>query len=221
MVVYVVLVSLIFNRKQADYPIFIFAAILPWKWFSTAVGDGVVSVVSAERLIKQIQFPKLVLPVASTMSGIVNFAFGIIPLTALMALFYSDRISPWLLTIPIIAGVQLLFTLPVAIAVASSNVFYRDIGNLSRHILRLWFYLSPALYGVDLIVQLSEKYPLVGLVMLLNPFTTLFTAYRAAIYDGVSPDWASLAILSVASILLLLVATWYFKRVEPAFAKVL
>jgi ABC-type polysaccharide/polyol phosphate export permease len=221
MVVYVVLVTLIFNRKQPDYPIFIFAAILPWKWFSSAIGDGVSSVVFAERLIKQIQFPKLVLPVSSAMSGITSFGFGLIPLAALMLLAYPDRISIWLLTIPLVAFVQLLFTLPVVIAVSSSNVFYRDIGNLARHVLRLWWYLSPGLYGIDLILQVTKEYPIVGTIMLLNPFTTLFTAYRDAIYEGTSPNWTSLLILAAVSVLLLVLATWYFKRVEPAFAKVL
>jgi ABC-type polysaccharide/polyol phosphate export permease len=221
MVVYVVLVSLIFDRQQPDYPLFIFAAILPWKWFRTAVHDGVTSVVDQQRLIKQIQFPKLVLPVSSAMSGIANFTFGLVPLAGLMLLFYPDRISIWLLTIPLIAVVQLLFTLPVVIAVSSSNVFYRDIGNLARHALRLWWYLSPGLYGVELIQRLTADYPIVGLLMLLNPFTTLFTAYRNAIYDGTSPDWASLLILAVVSLVLLVAATLYFKRVEPAFAKVL
>lgn len=221
MVVYVVLVSLIFQRKQPDYPIFIFAAILPWKWFSTAVGDGVTSVVISERLIKQIQFPKLVLPIASALSGIANFSFGLIPLAGLMLLFFPHRISIWLLAIPVVALVQLLFTLPVVIAVSSSNVFYRDIGNLARHILRLWWYLSPGLYGIDLILELTKDYPIVGTLMLLNPFATLFTAYRSLIYDGTSPNWTSLLILAGVSIVLLIMATWYFKRVEPAFAKVL
>ena len=221
MFVYVVLVTLIFQRKQPDYPLFIFSAILPWKWFRTAVDDGTTSVVSSERLIKQIQFPKLVLPIASAVSGIANFAFGLIPLTVLMVLFYPDRISIWLLTIPIIAFVQLLFTLPVVIAVSSSNVFYRDIGNLARHVLRIWFYLSPALYGAELIRRLTTELPIVGTLMLLNPFTTLFTSYRAAIYDGRAPDWVALAIVGLASLVLLVLATWYFKRVEPAFAKVL
>ena len=63
-----------------DYPLFILSAILPWKWFESAVKDGVTSIVSRERLIKQIYFPKLVLPVASTMAGIVSFAFGLVPL---------------------------------------------------------------------------------------------------------------------------------------------
>ena len=221
MVVYAVLVTLIFQRKQPDYPIFIFAAILPWKWFGNSVGSGVISVVSSERLIKQIQFPKLVLPIASAMSGIVNFSFGLIPLTVLMLLFYPERISVWLLTIPIIGFVQLLFTLPVVIALSSSTVFYRDIGNLSGHALRIWWFLSPGLYGVALILELTKELPIVGALMLLNPFTTLFTAYRDAIYEGKSPDWLSLLILAGISVLLMVVATWYFKRVEPAFAKVL
>ncbi len=221
MAVYVVLVTLIFQRKQPDYPLFVFSAILPWKWFRTAVDDGTTSIVMSERLIKQIQFPKLVLPIASALSGIANFAFGLIPLTALMVFFYPDRISIWLLTIPLIAFVQLLFTLPVVIAVSSSNVFYRDIGNLARHVLRIWFYLSPALYGAELIRRLTTELPIVGTLMLLNPFTTLFTAYRDAIYEGKSPDWVALFLVGVASIGLLLIATWYFKRVEPAFAKVL
>jgi len=221
MVVYVVLVTLIFQRKQPDYPIFIFSAILPWKWFTSSVGDGVNSVVLSDRLIKQMQFPKIVLPIASTMSAIANASFGLIPLAILMILFYPHRISIWLLTIPLIAVVQLLFTLPVTIAVSSSNVFYRDIGNLMRHVLRLWWYLSPGLYGVDLILQLTKEFPVVGTIMLLNPFATLFTGYRDVIYYGKPPDWIALLILAAVSLVLLVVATWYFKRVEPAFAKVL
>jgi ABC-type polysaccharide/polyol phosphate export permease len=221
MLVYVVLVSVIFQRTQPDYPLFILVAILPWKWFSSAIGDGTTSVVSSERLIKQINFPKLVLPVASVFSGIANFAFGLIPLLAIMVLFYPSRITPWLLTVPIIAAVQLLFTLPLAIALAAVNVFYRDVGNLSRHVLRLWFYLSPSIYGMDLILRIANEYPIIGTLMQLNPFAILFTAYRDAIYYGTAPDWGALAVLAVVSILLLALATWLFKRVEPQFAKVL
>ena len=96
MVVYVVLVSVIFNVQIDDYPLFVFAAILPWKWFSSAVNDGILSVTSRERIIKQVKFPKIVLPVAATTGGIVSFAFGLIPLVGLMLLFYPDRISPYL-----------------------------------------------------------------------------------------------------------------------------
>ena len=132
MVVYVVLVSLIFQRQQPDYPLFIFSAILPWKWFTTAVGDGVNSVVAPERLIKQIQFPKLVLPVAATMAGIVSFAFGLIPLARLMMLFYPrpDHRRACC-SIPVIAARPVPVHAGVSLARLGVNVFFRDIGNVA------------------------------------------------------------------------------------------
>ena len=83
------------------------------------------------------------------MAGVVNFAFGLIPLFAMLVLFYRRMLAPWLLLIPVVAVVQLVFYTALAIAVAALNVFYRDIGNVMRHVMRFWFYLSPALYGVD------------------------------------------------------------------------
>lgn len=221
MLVYVVLVAVIFVRGTDDYPLFIFAAILPWKWFTSVVNDGVSSVVSTERLIKQINFPKLVLPVAAVMAGIVNFAFGLIPLAGLLAIFYADRASAWVLAIPLIAFVQLLFSLPVAITLSAINVFYRDVGNLARHLLRVWFYLSPGLYGVEVIRQIEDKAPIAATAFALNPFTILFTAYRDVIYEGRAPNWAGLLALGGVSIVLLAAAILLFKRVEPQFAKVL
>ena len=64
--------------RRPDYPLFIFAAILPWKWFTASITDATTSVVSQDRLIKQIQFPKIVLPVAATTAGVVGFAFGLV-----------------------------------------------------------------------------------------------------------------------------------------------
>lgn len=231
MLVYVVLVGVIFKRSQDAYPLFIFAAILPWKWFTSAVGDAITSVSSQDRLIKQVHFPKLVLPTAAFASGVANFAFGLIPLLALMVLFYPHKLSPYLLLIPVIAVVQLVFTAGIGFVVAAVNVFYRDVGNMSRHILRLWFYLSPALYGVTTIADLAKNHPELYRVMELNPFFTLFTAYRTVIYGTettnggslppTTPDWTSLGLLLVASLVIVVVATIFFKRIEPTFAKVL
>jgi lipopolysaccharide transport system permease protein len=221
MLVYVLLVSVILDRKQADYPLFIFAAILPWKWFTTAVGDAITSVSSQDRLIKQLQFPKIVLPTAATVAGVVNFAFGFIALAGLLLLFYRDRASPYLGLLPVIAAVQFVFTLAVAYAVSAVNVFYRDVGNVSRHALRLWFYLSPGLYGVATLKSIGDHYPLLIQAMSFNPFFVLFNGYRAVIYDSQMPDWTSLGVLFVASIGLLALTTVFFKRVEPSFAKVL
>lgn len=217
MVVYVILVSIIFQVKTEDYALFVFSAILPWKWFSASVNDSITSVTTRERIIKQVNFPKLVLPVAASSSGIVSFAFGLIPLLGLMILFYSDRISPWLLLIPVVAVVQLAFTLAVAVFVSAVNVFFRDIGNVARHGLRIWFYLSPGLYSLD---RLTEN-PTLQTLMRLNPWATLFESYRDLIYLGRAPDWIGLAVLFVVSIVLLGLAIVFFKRLEPSFAKVL
>jgi lipopolysaccharide transport system permease protein len=221
MVVYVVLVSVIFQRAAVDYPLFIFAAILPWKWFQSSIQDGISSVSGAERLVRQIKFPKLVLPVAAVVAGIVNFAFGLIPLFALMLLFFRDRIELTLLLIPAIAAVQLVFNLALTVLLAAVNVFYRDVGNLARHFMRLWFYVSPALFSLDQLINATQSYPEIQRLLTLNPWATLFTAYRAVIYDGRLPDWGSLGLVLVGSLVLLALTTLLFKRLEPAFAKVL
>jgi ABC-type polysaccharide/polyol phosphate export permease len=221
MAVYVVLVSVVFDRDVPDYPLFIFAAILPWKWFQSTVQDAITSVTGADRLIRQIQFPKLVLPLASAGAGVVNFLFGMIPLAALMLLLYRERLSVAVLLIPLIALVQFFFNVAVAVGLAALNVFYRDVGNLSRHFLRLWFYLSPGLYAIEDLRTATGHIPVVGQVLLANPFAILFTAYRDVIYNEQAPDWAGLAALLIGSLVLLALTTLMFKRVEPAFAKVL
>ncbi|HSJ00124.1 MAG TPA: ABC transporter permease [Patescibacteria group bacterium] len=227
MLVYVVLVAIIARRPIDDYPLFIFAAILPWKWFTAAVTDATSSIVSQHRLIKQIAFPKIVLPIAATTAGVVGFAFGMIPLAGIM-LLYLDRLSPLILLVPVIAAVQYVFTLGVALVVAAGNVFVRDLGNVMRHLLRLWFYLSPGLYSLSMLddVPLFDDYPWLHAIVAANPFAILFEAYRSVIYgtvDGppVAPDWLSLAVLLVISSAFVAVATVLFKRLEPTFAKVL
>ena len=219
MLVYVLLVALVFARAQPDFPLFLFCAILPWKWFSSAVNDGITSVTARERIIKQVRFPKIVLPFAAAVGGVVNFAFGLIPLFGLMLLFYPSRISVLVLLIPVIAAVQFVFSLATSVFVGGVNVFFRDIANVARHGLRLWFYLSPALYAFEDVAGRMDG--LVGRVLSLNPWTPLFESYRAVIYEETLPDWGGLAVLLIVSLVALCLATLFFKRVEPSFAKVL
>jgi ABC-type polysaccharide/polyol phosphate export permease len=228
MVVYVIFITIVARGHGIpDYPLFIFAAILPWKWFSASITDATGSVVSAERLIKQIQFPKLVLPVAATTAGVVGFAFGLIPL-AMLLLLNPHRLSPYVLLIPVIAVVQYIFTLAMALLVSAGNVFFRDLGNVSAHVLRLWWFLSPGLYSLAFLdsLHIVDDYPIIKTLAEANPFAILFTAYRQVIYGTETslpgmPDWGSLAFLTIGSILFLGVTTVIFKRLEPNFAKVL
>jgi lipopolysaccharide transport system permease protein len=229
MVVYVVFVTVISRRPAPDYPLFIFAAVLPWKWFSSVVGDATTSVAGQGGLIRQISFPKIVLPVASATAGVVGFAWGLLALLGIM-LGYSDRISIMLLWIPVIAVVQYAFSLAAAIFVSAANVFFRDLGNVTGHLLRLWWFLSPSLYSLQQLddIEFIKSHPIIQTLAGLNPFAILFENYRAVIYgnpkgDGPPhpPDLVALAGLLVASLVLIALAAVFFKRVEPDFAKVL
>jgi lipopolysaccharide transport system permease protein len=224
MAIYVIFVSVILKRGGADYPLFVFAAILPWKWFSTSLNDAIGSVTTREAIIKQVKFPTIVLPLAATASGVVSFVFGLIPLFGMMIFFYADRLTVYLLYIPVVAAVQFFFTLSLCIVCAAINVFFRDLANLARHLLRLWFYLSPALYATKDLDP--TKYGVLADLYKLNPWVPLFESYHNVIYADASgkpgvPDFASLGLLFLASLVLILIATLIFKRLEPAFAKVI
>lgn len=241
MIVYVVFIAIVARGRSApDYPLFIFAAIVPWKWYSAVISDATTAVVRQEKLIRQIAFPKLVLPMATTTAGVVGFAWGMLPLLALVVLpvigsllngegFQPHRLSLMLIWIPLIAAVQYVFTLASAILVSAANVFFRDLGNAVGHALRLWWFLSPGLYSLSALEGLStfKNHPWLAFLAGLNPFAVLFEAYRAVIYgtpDGGlphSPDLIALAFLLLGSLGFLGVCIVFFKRVEPDFAKVL
>jgi lipopolysaccharide transport system permease protein len=228
MFVYVIFISIIGRAGVDDYPLFIFAAILPWKWFSAVISDATSSVVRHDRLIKQIAFPKLVLPMSTTTAGVVGFAWGLVPLAVLL-LLHPHRLSAFLLLLPLIAVVQFVFTLAVAVLVSALNVFFRDLGNAMSHALRLWWFLSPGLYSLAWLddVRFVRENPNVAFLAGINPFAVLFEAYRSIIYGGPNselphlPDFVALAFLLLGSVLLLGVCVIFFKRVEPDFAKVL
>jgi ABC-type polysaccharide/polyol phosphate export permease len=235
MVVYVIFVTIIGRGGRVDdYPLFIFAAILPWKWFSAVISDATSSVVRHDRLIRGIAFPKLVLPVSTTTAGVVGFAWGLVPLAGLL-IFYTatgsmHSLSLMLLWLPVIAVVQYVFTLGAAILVSAANVFFRDLGNAISHALRLWWFLSPGLYSLAWLddLKIFKEHPVLGFLAGLNPFAVLFEAYRAVIYgagDGSTgphaPDLISLLFLLVGSLLFVAITIVFFKRVEPDFAKIL
>ncbi len=215
MAIYSILVTVVFAKQIPDAPLFLFAAILPWQWFQTSVVDATTSVTARGNLIRQIQFPKIVLPAASTIAGTITFGFGLVSL-AVLYLVYPGRLSPWLLLLPVIAAVQYVFTLALGIFFAGVNAFYRDVQNLLRHVTRIWFYASPAIYSVT-----ALKGSVFGLVLALNPFTYLLTSYRNIAYYGTAPDWVGLAAVLLVSLILLAFSIWVFKRIETGFAKIL
>jgi lipopolysaccharide transport system permease protein len=218
--VYFLLVSVIFQQAQPAILLFLGSAILPWKWFSAALASATTSVRGREQVMRQIAFPHIVLPASSVFASVANFAFALVPLGALY-LLYPDRLTPWALAVLPVAAVQFLWTVPVVIMLSAVAVFFRDISNFIPHGLRIWFYLSPALFPLEKLQALGDQYPWFGFFVTINPFTWLFSGYRDALYYGRSPEWEVLSILALASIPATLLSIYLFRRVSPLFVKVL
>lgn len=218
--VYFLLVSVIFQQAQPAILLFLGSAILPWKWFTAALASATTSVRGREQVMRQIAFPHIVLPTASVLASVGNFLFALVPLAALY-LLYPDRLSPWALAVLPVAVVQFLWTIPAVITLSAVAVFFRDISNFIPHGLRIWFYLSPALFPIETLRAIGSRHPWFNFFVDINPFTWIFSGYRDALYYGRSPEWGALGVLALASIPATLLSIYFFRRVSPLFVKVL
>jgi lipopolysaccharide transport system permease protein len=223
MVVYWMLVAVIFKRPTPDILLFLMCAILPWKWFSATLTEASTSITSRQGLVRQLQFPKIVLPTAAAGAAMVSFLFGLIALLGLY-LLYPHRLTAWVLAVPLVAVVQFVFSLSLAIFLAAMNTFFRDVQNVLRHVVRLWMYLSPVLYSLG---QLEDQ-PMFKLVLGVNPMSWILEGYRNIFYGpeivgghGIAPDVLPLLGVLGISLVLLAVSISIFKRAEPAFARIL
>jgi ABC-type polysaccharide/polyol phosphate export permease len=235
MLIYVVVMTFIFQRATVDFPLFLLSAMIPFKWLTGTITSATKSITGKESLIKQIQFPKIVLPLEAIGAEMVNFIAGLGLLAVLLILVYPAHASLELLWLPVLIAIQLIFVSSLAIALAAITVFYRDVGNLMGHVTRLIFYVAPILWSFDDVAgrgsALEKGLGHTGFVILRNnPVSVLLESYRHVIYGvstgsgytpPTSPELMQLAALTVFSLVLLFGAVVMFKRVEPAFAKVL
>jgi ABC-type polysaccharide/polyol phosphate export permease len=239
MTVYLILLTVILQRSTPDFPLFLFCAILPWKWFASSINDSVVSVVRHERLIKQVAFPKIVLPLSAILAEVVSFTIGVLILLVVVLVAFPAHATINIAWIPLIAFVQFVFTTGLSLLISGINAFYRDVGILAGHVIRLWFFLSPTLWSFDSTAGRFDAIeraigPAGVAILRYNPFAILLTAYRDVIYGrvvgdepnlsftpGQPPDLVALGALLAVSVVLVLVGLVVFKRLEPAFAKVL
>ena len=211
--VYWVLIDLVLRRGGANYPLFVLAAILSWEFFVKSTRNSMGFTLQKERAMRQVAFPKSVVPLAATLAEGVHFLMAL-ALFLIFAVPFGIYPSPLaLLAIPIDA-VQLLFTLGVAFFLAGLNMFFRDANHLSDYLFRLWFYLSPGLYDVSLIPDRYRR------VFDLNPFATFFGSFRDVLLDHRRPDFAALGVVAGVSVAVLVCGYLYFIAVEPSFAKV-
>ena len=212
MAVYVLFIGVILGRGGEDFPIFVLTAIIAWELFSKATVDSVTTTVRKESSMRQVAFPKSVLPISRILAAGVHFLAGYAVLLVVAVPFGIYPSAYALLGLPI-ALVLLVFTLGVSFFLSAVNVFFRDTTKLIRYVFRMWFYLSPGLYAVSQVPAGFRS------IYELNPFATFFTAFRDVVMYHRLPDIGALAILLGVSVVILGLGYLFFVRLEPWFAK--
>jgi lipopolysaccharide transport system permease protein/teichoic acid transport system permease protein len=213
MLVYVVLIDVVLERGGENYPLFVFIAVVAWKYFAATSRNAMALTVGKERLMRQVAFPKAVLPLSSVIAGTIHFGFALV-VVVLFAVPFGVYPHVTLPLVLLVASVQLVLTLSVSLFLSALNVFLRDVQNLSEYAFRMWFYLSPGLYAVSAV---PEKY---REIYELNPFATLFPAYHAVLLDHSMPDLTALGLVAAFAVAVLVAASVFFVRLEPSFTKV-
>jgi lipopolysaccharide transport system permease protein len=197
-----------------DYSLFVYAGLLPWTFFATAVANAGNSVVGSERLITKIYFPRLAVPFASVGAAVVDFAIAFGLLVGLMV-WHGVAPGLGLLLAPAILVVLILAALGVGTLLAALNVRYRDFRYVIPFLLQLWMFATPAVYMQAGASSGWES------VLALNPLNGLVAAFRAAVLGHEAVAWARLGISAAVVAALFLLGCLYFRKVEDSFADVI
>ena len=193
------------------YPLFAFAAILPWSLFARSLERSTLSVVTEGGLIKKVYFPRLIIPIAATFVNLVDFAVGLVILVGMM-LWYQIVPPRTLVFLPLFVGLALMTALSVSLWLSALNVKYRDVASVVPLMTQLWMFASPVLYPASLVPESMRSY--YG----LNPMAGVIEGFRWAVLGKAAPDWAMVAVSLGVVVLLLVGGVMFFRRVERTFA---
>jgi lipopolysaccharide transport system permease protein len=214
-----VIFSLIFGRLAklpsdgVPYPIFSYAALLPWQLFSGSLTRASTSLVSNANLLTKVYFPRLIIPLSAIAAGLVDFAISFLVLLGLM-LYYGIFPNWAVLLLPFLVLFVVLTALGVGLWLSALNVRYRDVQHTIPFVVQVWMFASPVAYSAGLIPK-----GLWSIVYGLNPMAGVIQGFRWALLGGKPPD--ELMIVSVIMVGVLLASgLLYFKRMEKTFADV-
>jgi lipopolysaccharide transport system permease protein len=216
-----VVFSLFFARMgdvptgDLPYPLFVFAGLLPWFFFSNAITSASQSVVGNQNLVTKIFFPRLIIPMGAVGAGLVDFAVAFVMLVCMM-LFYGVLPGWGVLLVPLLSLGLVIAALGIGTLLSALTVAYRDFRYVVPFMVQLWMFATPTIYmQADAVVGPRWR-PLLP----LNPAYGLIANFRAAVLGG-EFDLYSLAVSSAVTLALLVVGCLYFRRVERSFADII
>lgn len=194
------------------YPIFSFTALLPWGLFSTALNSASRSLTSNHNMITKTYFPRLVLPMASVLGGLVDFAIALVILLGMMVYYKITPSITALWAVPLFVLSSIVTALGVALWLSAINVKYRDVGYALPFISQFWLFITPVAYSSNVI---SDKWQV---IYALNPMAGVVNGFRWALLGSGNPPDMLVAISSFISIIILLSGLVYFRNMERTFA---
>ena len=200
------------DSEGFPYPIFVYAGLLPWQFFSESLSRSSQSVVGAANLIRKVYFPRLIIPLASIGSCLVDFGISFSILAGLMVYYHVPlRIS--LMMVPVLVLLTVFIALGVGTLLSAMNAAYRDFRYIVPFMIQIWMYLTPVIYSARAI---PERW---RFLLSLNPMTGVVNGYRSAVL-GSSFDLPGLFFSLAAGLILFVVAVYFFRKIESQMADI-
>jgi lipopolysaccharide transport system permease protein len=195
------------------YPIFNFTALVPWTFFVYGLTQSSNSLVGSSNLIRKVYFPRLVIPISSLLSGVVDFLIAFTLLLGMM-LYYQVAPTPNVLWIPLLVLLTLVTSLGVGLWLSALNVEYRDVRHMLPFLTQFWMFATPITYPSSLLPEPWRT--LFG----LNPMVGVVEGFRWALLGTNTQPGAMILVSSSAAVILLITGAFYFRRMEKNFADI-
>jgi lipopolysaccharide transport system permease protein len=214
-----VIFSVVFGRLAQmpsdglPYPVFVYAGLLPWTFFAAAIGASGQSLVGSAHLVSKVYFPRLIVPLSSVGSGLVDLlvSTGIL---LLMMLWYGVGWSFNLLAAPLLLLGVVFISLGVGTLLSALTVAYRDFTHVTPFMVQIWMYITPVIFPVSLVPERWHW------LLFLNPMTGLVEGFRSA-FLGKPFDLQGLALSFAIAIAIFAIGVAYFEKVERRFADII
>ncbi len=211
--VFFVLFKVVIRLPMENYILFLVAGLFPWQWFANSVTSASSCFLSNSTLIRKVMFPRCFLVAAAVLGDLVHFVITI-PIIVLFMLGHHKYPSVvWLAGVPLLVAGQFLLTYGIATAVATCNLFFRDLERLTSIAMMLWFYLTPVVFS-EAMVPAAYRW-----LLYLNPMAMFIVCWRSLLLEGVLP-WAPLAAAMGYGLVVCWLGQRVYRALEWRFAEV-
>ena len=210
--VYAIVFPYIMRIKVENYLIYLITGIIPWTFFTSAINTGIISILSNADIIKKVYFPRIILPISSVTSALVNFFISCIIILA-FCIFGGVGISTSLLWLPLVALIQYVMLFGFTFILSAIEMYMRDIEHIVNFVLAMAFYATPILYTPDIFPDNLSW------ILKINPMAYLVNAYRDIFLYHQNPSLYGLIVVGVFSVAIFIIGYIVFERLQKGFAE--